>query len=111
MTTAQNLGVGTWLSSFLCGIAISGVPKKVQLMLEEVLTFLSNDRWFFNFVPLQKDRPEQRYLQLSESRDWPFYAPERVLMFSGGLDSLAGAVETAKAGGNVVLVCQRPAAN
>jgi len=84
--------------------------EKVQLMLEEVLTFLSNDRWFFNFVPLHKDRPEQRYLQLSESRDWPFYAPERVLMFSGGLDSLAGAVETAKAGGNLVLVSHRPAA-
>lgn len=82
--------------------------EKVRAMLEDLLTFLSNDRWFFNFVPLQKDRPEQQYLKLSESRDWPFYAPERVLMFSGGLDSLAGAVETAKSGGNLVLVSHRP---
>ncbi len=37
---------------------------------------------------------EQQYFEFGDQKVWPFDAPERVIMFSGGLDSLAGAGET-----------------
>lgn len=80
----------------------------ISSLLQELLSFLSDDRWSFRFEPLKKDRTEQGYLQFGAFKNWPFHAPERVLMFSGGLDSLAGVVETAKAGANLVLVSHRP---
>jgi REase_DpnII-MboI len=79
-----------------------------KCLITEVLSFLSNDKYSFTFVPLEHDRPDQQYLEFGELEDWLFYNPERVVMFSGGLDSLAGAVETARSGANVVLVSHRP---
>lgn len=76
--------------------------------LAEVLSFLSNDKYSFNFVPLERDRANQEYFAFGDKEDWPFYSPERVVMFSGGLDSLAGAVETARRGEKLVLVSHRP---
>jgi len=82
---------------------------KITDVIEEVLGFLSNDRYSFTFVPLERDRAEQQpYFEFGDLRNWPFHSPERVLMFSGGLDSLAGAVETATGGGRLVLVSHRP---
>lgn len=76
--------------------------------LAELLSFLSSDRYSFTFVQLKGDHPgEQQYLEFSDE-EWPFHAPGRVIMFSGGLDSLAGAVEMARAGGNLMLVSHRP---
>jgi hypothetical protein len=79
-----------------------------RCLITEILSFLSNDKYSFTFVPLEHDRPDQQYLEFGELEDWLFYNPERVVMFSGGLDSLAGAVETARGGANVVLVSHRP---
>jgi hypothetical protein len=79
-----------------------------KCLITEILSFLSNDKYSFTFVPLERDRPNQQYLEFGELEDWLFYNPERVVMFSGGLDSLAGAVETARNGANVVLVSHRP---
>jgi hypothetical protein len=85
--------------------------SKVADLIIDVLTFLSNDKYAFIFVPLEHDRTDQQqYLEYGELEDWPFYATERVIMFSGGLDSLAGAVETARAGERLVLVSHRPVA-
>ena len=81
---------------------------EIQCLLEEILNFLSNDKYSFNFVPLKSDRSEQPYFEFGDLKDWPFHAPDRVIMFSGGLDSLAGAVESAAAGGKLVLVSHRP---
>ena len=76
-----------------------------------MLSFLSNDKYSFTFVPLEHDRSyQQQYFELGDLEDWPFHGTERVLMFSGGLDSLAGAVETARGGGRLVLVSHRPVA-
>lgn len=80
----------------------------VQEALRRLLLFLSDDEYSFQFVPLLERYPVQKYLEFSEAEDWPFYGVERVLMFSGGLDSLAGALETAIAGKEVVLVSHRP---
>jgi hypothetical protein len=79
----------------------------IQSLIEKILNFLSNDKYSFSFVPLRRDRSEQPYFAFGDLKDWPFHAPDRVIMFSGGLDSLAGAVETAAHGGKVVLVSHR----
>jgi hypothetical protein len=81
---------------------------EIQCLIEKILNFLSNDKYSFNFVPLKRDRAEQPYFNFGDLEDWPFHAPDRVIMFSGGLDSLAGAVETVAAGGKLVLVSHRP---
>jgi len=80
----------------------------IKHRLAEVLSFLSNDKYSFNFIPSEHDRDDQQYFAFGDNEDWPFYAPERVIMFSGGLDSLAGAAETARRGENLVLVSHRP---
>jgi hypothetical protein len=80
---------------------------EVTSLVQEALSFLSNDKYSFTFVPLTQDRSEQHYFEFAERKTWSFQAPERVVMFSGGLDSLAGAVETANTGDHVVLVSHR----
>lgn len=76
-------------------------------LLKQVLGILSDDTYTFTFV---KGTARERggYLHFGENEDWPFHQPDRVVMFSGGLDSLAGAVETASQGKNLVLVSHRP---
>lgn len=79
----------------------------VAALLERTLGFLSDDVYEFDFVPLTSDRPQQEYLQIG-MEDWPFTGVARVCLFSGGLDSLAGAVEMAANGEPLVLVSHRP---
>lgn len=76
--------------------------------MQDFLRFLSNDKYVFEFCQLEKERPVQEYIELGDQQDWPFYGVDRVLMFSGGLDSLAGAAETAAQGKKLVLVSHRP---
>jgi 7-cyano-7-deazaguanine synthase in queuosine biosynthesis len=60
--------------------------------LEETLHFLSDDYYQFSFV-YSKNAPElQGYLKFSND-DFSKTPPERVMMFSGGLDSLGGAIQ------------------
>lgn len=83
---------------------------EVKALLVQVLQFLSQDAYSVVFRKLPSGNTHrQDYLELKDE-DWPFYDVDRVLMFSGGLDSLAGAVETAKAGGKLVLVSHWPTA-
>lgn len=81
----------------------------VKRLIEEVLGFLSNDKYSFIFGKLSQDRRVQPYFKFRDQEKWPFHSPDRVVMFSGGLDSLAGAVETAATGSKLVLVSHRPA--
>jgi 7-cyano-7-deazaguanine synthase in queuosine biosynthesis len=76
-------------------------------VLGQALGFLSDDRYEFDFVPLTTDRPQQEYLQI-RMESWPFTGVPRICLFSGGLDSLAGAVEMAARGEPLVLVSHRP---
>jgi hypothetical protein len=80
---------------------------EVTCLLARTLGFLSDDTWAFDFRAFTRSEIRQEYLQFSDQEDWPFHAVERVLMFSGGLDSTAGAVETADTGGRLVLVSHR----
>lgn len=79
-------------------------------LLVEILESLSDDKYTFHFRQFAKEPGKQGYLEFAEGDDWPFQGVDRVLMFSGGLDSLAGAVETAAKSGNLVLVSHRPVA-
>jgi len=79
----------------------------IQRRLADVLHFLSNDKFEFHFSELNTSREESRYFEFGDLETWPFYGVERVIMFSGGLDSLAGAVESASRGDKLVLVSHR----
>jgi 7-cyano-7-deazaguanine synthase in queuosine biosynthesis len=76
---------------------------EVTRALEETLMFLSGDRFVVRFV--QKTDPEaerSRFFRFDAESAW---RATRVLMFSGGLDSLAGALEEiAEQGQRVALV-------
>lgn len=80
--------------------------EQLRSQLLSILTFLTDDKWTIDFVALNKSRSADGYLNFARD-DWPFYGVDRVIMFSGGLDSLAGAVETGSAGGRLVLVSHR----
>jgi len=57
----------------------------------DTLGFLSEDEYAFEFVEAEKPQPLQSYIPF-EAVDQSF-APDEVVLFSGGLDSLAGAID------------------
>jgi 7-cyano-7-deazaguanine synthase in queuosine biosynthesis len=67
-----------------------------------VLSFLSDDFYEFTFVKAHNPTADRNpYFRDQVDRAW---APDRVALFSGGLDSLAGAVDAISAGERVALV-------
>jgi hypothetical protein len=79
---------------------------EVNTKLAEVLGFLSDDDYEFNFTKLKNPPPFAQYLfdQTEEECDI-----EEVLLFSGGLDSFGGAVQEIIQGQRkVALVSHRP---
>ncbi len=67
----------------------------VSTALRELLDFLSDDFYDFTFYPAKGVAPGiSGYLGLDEKGAMKFDA-ERVMLFSGGLDSLAGAIDEA----------------
>jgi 7-cyano-7-deazaguanine synthase in queuosine biosynthesis len=67
--------------------------KRAQAVLVSTLSFLSEDEFHFQFEALQKEEPFQHYLDFNTA---PFEGTvEEVVMFSGGIDSLGGAVQEA----------------
>ncbi len=104
----------SWDRDFRFVISVRDVEfwnqDEVQSLLSKTLLFLSDDTYEFTFQKLVRDRHIQEYLEFGNNLDWPFYDVDRVLLFSGGLDSLAGAVVTASEGSKLVLVSHRPVA-
>lgn len=103
---------GDWQRDFRFTIAVRDFAfwsdRQVLSQLESTLTFLSDDRFAFAFKATRRVSPPQEYLDLSGAGPPPAFAPDRVVLFSGGLDSFAGATE-ALVGQNerVVLVSHR----
>ena len=101
-----------WSRDFLIVVPVRDLEfwqrPEVQESLVEALEFLADDTVRFEFVALKKKRPTQEYLQIANVEESPFFGIERVTMFSGGLDSLAGLVEQAASGGKLVAVSHRP---
>lgn len=100
-----------WARDYRFVIAVRDVEfwsrSEVTAALGRVIRFLSDDSVAFEFVPAVDPAPGQAYLELT-AETWPDAEVDRVVMFSGGLDSLAGAVECAARGERVALVSHRP---
>jgi hypothetical protein len=80
----------------------------VKQRLIAILTFLTTDAYQFDFVRLDQPREVQGYLEFGDL-EWTAEQVDRVTMFSGGLDSLSGAVQAAAIGQPLVLVSHRAA--
>jgi 7-cyano-7-deazaguanine synthase in queuosine biosynthesis len=67
---------------------------EMQQALTETLGFLSDDLYEFEFVKSNQPLNQpQEYLAFSEDAGGAVFKPDDVALFSGGLDSFAGAVE------------------
>ncbi len=65
----------------------------VKSVLAEVLNFLGDHFFTFEFTKATKPVPFQEYLTFEKGAEKPLSSYDEIAMFSGGLDSLAGAVE------------------
>lgn len=82
--------------------------EEVKNPLKEALSFLSDDNYEFHFRSLKSEVPQDSYFYFDEGKPW--FDADEVLLFSGGLDSLAGAIEEMKSHHKkVLLVSHRPA--
>ena len=76
--------------------------QALKQKLIETLSFLSEDEYYFDFVTLKEQPATQQHL------DFNMTSPDEVVLFSGGLDSLGGAVQEAVvAKRNVALVTHK----
>lgn len=67
---------------------------EVKNCLQATIGYLSDDTYEFEFVPM-KDKPSfQEFLNINDDGEILKH-PDQVIMFSGGLDSLGGAIEEA----------------
>lgn len=66
--------------------------REVQDALVDTLGFLSDDEYSFDFSQLSDPPSVSMYLEFQGSPEESFQA-EEVVLFSGGLDSLSGAVQ------------------
>jgi hypothetical protein len=81
----------------------------ISALLTEVLSFLSDDFYAFEFQLLRNPPGWQNYLELAGATPHGF-RPDEVILFSGGLDSLAGTVrELIESERRVALVSHRSA--
>ena len=84
--------------------------QEVVETLASLLWFMSNDKCTFEFMKTQRAPPLPHYIEFSKEASVAG-GIEEVLLFSGGLDSLAGAVKEAITDGRrIALVSHRPAA-
>jgi 7-cyano-7-deazaguanine synthase in queuosine biosynthesis len=67
----------------------------------DTLSFLSDDQYAFEFERATSPTPLDKYLEFGEDHEAAFKADE-VVLFSGGLDSLSGAVEELSTNGQCV---------
>jgi 7-cyano-7-deazaguanine synthase in queuosine biosynthesis len=107
-----QVGMGSaWRRSFRFIIPVRNPNhwnnRKVLEPLCHMLAFLSEDDYAFEFEKAANPAPLDKYLELGGGDAAAFQADE-VVLFSGGLDSLSGAVEELAAGTkNVALVSHR----
>ena len=105
----RNMG-RDWRRSFrlVIGVRELGLWSSTELRhaLRELLGFLSDDSWQFQFVPLDAPTPWPEYFDFSRNEDDS--GASNVVLFSGGLDSLAGALhELRNANQRIVLVSHK----
>jgi 7-cyano-7-deazaguanine synthase in queuosine biosynthesis len=83
-----------WKRTFNLKIAVRNLEtwlsQDVQAELKNVLNFYTDDDWEFEFVKLETD---ERMKAINNKLPLPPNEKPRVALFSGGLDSFAGAVQ------------------
>lgn len=80
----------------------------VQDALIDLLTFLSDDYYDFKFRLLTREVPMETYFEFDRGAPW--FEADEVLLYSGGLDSLAGVCDAVlNRHKRAVLVSHRPA--
>ena len=98
----ESLNNNAWARSFSFHIAVSDyefwADPKVQKALNDALTFMTGDRCFkFEFVKAAADLLDLAHRQMSlfgnEYSTLSEAGKTDVMLFSGGLDSLAGAIQ------------------
>ncbi|MHA2043539.1 MAG: hypothetical protein ACYSWZ_00360 [Planctomycetota bacterium] len=65
--------------------------QEVVATLEDTLSFLSDDNYEFNFVKLSNPPEIDNYFEFPQEERG--FVPNEIISFSGGLDSLAGAIQ------------------
>lgn len=88
-----------WTRDFRVHIPVTAPDpwRASEPILADACSFLTGDRWAFRFR--QSASPDT-----PESNDGPVSEPTAVCLFSGGLDSLAGAIDLLERGEVVVLM-------
>lgn len=102
----------SWRRHFHFSVPVSDVEfwrsDDVRRCLQATLGFLSDDHYEFDFVPIAQRPSFQKFLNFNDKGAMLGF-PEQVIMFSGGLDSLSGAVdEIVNQKRRVILVNHRP---
>jgi 7-cyano-7-deazaguanine synthase in queuosine biosynthesis len=102
----------SWRRSFRFSIPVRKPEiwqrPSVTSTLVEVLSFLSEDHFEFDFRKLSDQVPLNAYFDFDMGKPW--FDANRVMLFSGGLDSLAGLTESIlHSGENVLAVSHRAA--
>ena len=108
-STRPDMGQG-WHRSFAFTIPVRDPGfwsrPEVCAALTDAVTFLTDDIVTFTFVPHQNTALRQGFLQFDPASG--AFAADEVILFSGGLDSFAGALEfLSMQSGRVALVSHR----
>jgi hypothetical protein len=93
---------------FAIPVRVPELWRSAEMMkaLTECLDFVSDDSIEFHFAKLRKAQPVEQYFEFGDGQ--PVKGIEEVILFSGGLDSLGGAVkESILDGRKVALVSHR----
>ncbi len=86
-----------WTREIALSLPVSASWATQLPRLAQLLNFLTGDAWTL--------APRETPLSLGFAAGWPYaWLPQAAAMFSGGLDSLAGAIDLLEAGQRVVLV-------
>jgi len=107
--TFKNMGEA-WRRAFRLVIAVrqAGIWKEPQHLhaLCEVLRFLSEDSWDFEFVAREDPPSIQGYLNFAKA-EAEGASGATIVLFSGGLDSFAGAVHELVASDRHIVLLSR----
>lgn len=82
--------------------------EDVAGLLSRMLNFISGDNFEFAFCELDEPPAVENYLEFGSGDPNP-EGIEKVLLFSGGIDSLGGAVQELSAGRRIAMVSHKPA--
>ena len=87
----------SWSRRFNLHLPITPAWESLGTRWEDLCNFLTGDAWTFSFRPAPVELPLRR--------SWPHpWTPQTAMLFSGGLDSMAGAIDRLEAGDRLLLV-------